>query len=383
MVILYITGHGLGGSNVSLANSILELKRLGVEETIIVPDKDTLKPFIGKGLHCIVVPFRPSIWPVCKRWYHYLSFPVRLLYQQLMNFFAIHKLLNLSKRIQPEIIHTNISVMSIGYKLSKQIHVPHVYHLREYSSLDFCYRRYPSDKSFKRALNNSYSISITKSLYDYYSLSNNSVVIYNGIMPKKNYISCEKENYFLYVGGLTHEKGIDHLIDTFLTLISDGNRIELKICGTGNAGFVSSLQSKINKAGKIASSYITFMGQRDDVYSLMFKAKAIIVPSLSEAFGRITAEAMFNDCLVIGNNTAGTKEQFDNGLDMTGREIGLRYKDQETLKAALLRVNDNGAELFSEQRKAAFNVVNSLYTTENNANKIYDFYNKILKYEKN
>lgn len=40
---------------------------------------------------------------------------------------------------------------------------------------------------------------------------------------------------------------------------------------------------------------------------------ALIVPSPFEAFGLITAEAMFNKCLVIGRDTAGTKEQFDNG----------------------------------------------------------------------
>jgi len=47
---------------------------------------------------------------------------------------------------------------------------------------------------------------------------------------------------------------------------------------------------------------------RDDVYAIMSRATALIVPSHFEGFGRITAEAMFNGCLVAGYNSAGTRE---------------------------------------------------------------------------
>lgn len=63
------------------------------------------------------------------------------------------------------------------------------------------------------------------------------------------------------------------------------------------------------------ASQVVFLGMRKDIYSLMKDAMALIVPSYWEGFGFITTEAMFNGCLVIGRNTSGTKEQFDNGLD--------------------------------------------------------------------
>lgn len=53
----------------------------------------------------------------------------------------------------------------------------------------------------------------------------------------------------------------------------------------------------------------------------MNRATALIVPSPFEAFGLITAEAMFNKCLVIGKDTAGTKEQFDNGQKNTIKKL--------------------------------------------------------------
>ena len=53
---------------------------------------------------------------------------------------------------------------------------------------------------------------------------------------------------------------------------------------------------------------VKFLGIRKDIYSLMKNAMALVVSSPSEGFGFITVEAMLNGCLVIGRNTAGTKE---------------------------------------------------------------------------
>ena len=57
----------------------------------------------------------------------------------------------------------------------------------------------------------------------------------------------------------------------------------------------------------------------------------LIVPSIFEGFGFITAEGMANGCVVLGRNTAGTKEQFDNGVKMTGKEIGVRFIDDNEM----------------------------------------------------
>ena len=380
MIILYITGHGVGGSNISLVNTIIGIKRLGICELVVVPDKETKELFISKGIRCKLIAFRPSIWPVCKIWSHYVSFPIRLLYQRVLNNIALFRLKGYVKELTPDIIHSNISVIDIGYKLSRKIGVPHIYHLREYGGLDFNYKRYPSQKHFYKILENSYSIAITQNLQKFYSLRDNrSVVIYNGIMPQRNYAPMKKEDYFLYVGGLSHEKGIDYLVDVFISLIKKGDYLKLYICGTGNKSFVDNLQSIVNNEGIEVSSRIVFLGQRDDVYDLMSKAIALVVPSLSEAFGRITAEAMFNDCLVIGNNTAGTKEQFDNGVKITGTEIGIRYSNAQELEEAIEKVYNTSLEHFKHMRERAFEVVNSLYTTEHNADEVYSLYQAILK----
>lgn len=379
MKVLYITGFGIAGSNVSLLNTITELRGRGVTETVIVPDTETCSFFKSNNVNCVIIPFKPSIWPVCIVWYHFLTSPIRFCAQRVLNIIALIRLFIFTKHFRPDLIHTNVSVIDVGYIISKFMKIPHLFHIREYCELDYKYKRYPNRRTFLGKLDQSYSIAITKDLFNYYNLKEDrSRVIYNGIIRKKEYMPIKKESYFLYVGGLYHEKGIDYLIEAFLSLAHRYPNIKLLICGSGNRFFVDNLISIINKEDQALSSRIVFLGQRNDVYQLMTKAKALIVPSLSEGFGRITAEAMFNDCLVIGNNTAGTKEQFDNGLKMSGGEIGLRYSNIQELKEAMEIVYNAREEEFRLIREKAFEVVNSLYTTEHNADEVLSFYNNIL-----
>ncbi len=79
----------------------------------------------------------------------------------------------------------------------------------------------------------------------------------------------------------------------------------------------------------------------NQIYDLMNRATALIVPSPFEAFGLITAEAMFNKCLVIGKDTAGTKEQFDNGQRKYNKEIALRFTNEQQLTTHLTDIEQN------------------------------------------
>ena len=119
----------------------------------------------------------------------------------------------------------------------------------------------------------------------------------------------------------------------------------------------------------------------DDVMPYYKEAKALIVPSLFEGFGFITAEAMFSGCLVIGNNVAGTKEQFDNGLELTGEEIALRYTTEAQLVQHLIDVTNNPIEQYEPIILRGQEVVRQLYTAEKHVEQVYDLYKKITTKE--
>ena len=121
---------------------------------------------------------------------------------------------------------------------------------------------------------------------------------------------------------------------------------------------------------------VKYLGVRKDVYELMAKARALIVPSRFEGFGFITTEAMLNHCLVIGRNTAGTKEQFDNGKEWTGTEIGIRFNNATELKEILLNVSKCSISNYSKTIESAY-VSAKHYSIERNIECINNLYRKI------
>lgn len=124
---------------------------------------------------------------------------------------------------------------------------------------------------------------------------------------------------------------------------------------------------------------IKYLGFRTDIYSLMANATALLVPSYNEGFGFITVEAMLNKTLVIGRNVAGTKEQFDNGKDMSGMEIGIRFNTTEELSEKMLQVCKKNQSYFKQMINQAYNVVISNYTIEKNTQQIKNLYEQILR----
>ena len=67
----------------------------------------------------------------------------------------------------------------------------------------------------------------------------------------------------------------------------------------------------------------------------------LIVPSKCEGFGLVTVEGMLNGSLVVGKDTGGTKEQFDNGKSFCGKEIGLRYNTEKDYENKIYCIKDN------------------------------------------
>jgi glycosyltransferase involved in cell wall biosynthesis len=87
---------------------------------------------------------------------------------------------------------------------------------------------------------------------------------------------------------------------------------------------------------------------------------------------------MQQGCLVIGRNTSGTKEQLDNALTMTGKEIALRYETDQQLANLMTEITNHDFSFYDNYTRLAFYIVNQLYTKETNAKKIYALYNDIL-----
>lgn len=386
MKVVYVLSstYSFGGATKSFYLMVKRLISNGIEPVIVVPDNNDFCLTLRKeGIRTIVLNFRPAIYPPAKNIKEILLFVPKLIAKTVLNKIAARRLCKEAKTFGAELIHTNVSVVDIGMKAARKLGIPHVTHIREYGDKDFNMHVIPSRKIYLKNFTrrNSYSICITKDIAKYYHLDNqkNSRVIYNGILHSSDVIfDPQKEDYFLFAGRLEDAKGITDLIETYGELCRcRKDAFPLMVAGDANKEYMDRLNglvASLNIAGKVK-----FLGNRDDVYELMSKAAALIVPSRSEGFGRITAEAMFAGCIVIGRDTAGTKEQFDNGLEMTGDEIGLRYQREKELVKHLCDVMDNGIKPYLPMIERAKKTVLSLYSAEQQAENVFDFYINILK----
>ena len=152
----------------------------------------------------------------------------------------------------------------------------------------------------------------------------------------------------------------------------------MKIAGDGDCGYVNKLKEKVQCLN--LSGNIIFLGYRNDIAELMAHSKAVIVPSYFEAFGFITAEAMYNGTQVIGFDSAGTKEQMDNVDAEMKENICLRFSNKKELAESInycIKEPVKKQELLHISEFVKFE-----YSDKQSAQKVYDFYNYILKNKK-
>ena len=391
MKVLYIVHSTLmGGATISFLNMISEVKKYGVSPVIVIPKKkhheqyflEKAKSLGVKVLEAKLVPltFRgvPNVKNI-KAFLKAIMWVVSLPYKQKVCENSVERIIRHEK---PDIVHSNTGVIHEGWKVCQKLGIPHVWHLREYQDVDFGYKIFPSRSKFENMLRRSAVVTITKDILRYFHQTNNpfAYTVYNGIFHTKEAVYVkEKENYFLICSRISPEKGHEDAIKAFSIFCKTNKDYKLKILGKydKNNPYIMYLQKLINDTG--CSEKVEFIGFHKDVKPYIKKAKALIVASHNEGFGRMTAEACFLGCLVIGRNTSGTKEI----LDYTG---GVQYDgtlddlSEKILSVSIMEQQEYAAIAMNAMKKAM-----RQYSIESNGSEIFNIYNNILSsnHEKN
>lgn len=384
MKVLYILNSTImsGGATKSFLTLITGLK--DVHPYVIVPDRKGVYPVLKeKRIPTFVLSYRHCTYPRYKSVKDLALFFPRLIARRVLSQLAAKAVEKICTSEGIDLIHTNVSVIDIGIRAAQSLNIPHIFHIREFGDLDFAEHYFPCKRLYHKYFkkDKSYAICITKGIQKYHGLSDyNSTVIYNGISikPLSDYVRTD-ERYFLFAGRIERAKGVKELLCAFKCYASqNSNPCKLLLAGkTGDTAYVNEIRLFIERNG--LSSLVKLLGERMDIAGLMHYAMATIVPSKSEAFGRTTAEAMAYGCLVIGHDTGGTKEQFDNGLYETGHEIGIRYSTEEDLCKAMTKIGLSGSQDYAMMKADAKMTVQKLYNAENYVGKVCDYYNEILK----
>lgn len=378
MNVLYITHYtGLeGGASLSLLYLMEEMQKKNVNVYLLVPYKneDFFLSLRLKGIK--VIMYRYDWWMKNKKnvgFFEYIKIFV-------LNYIAAYKAAKRVKQLDINIIHTNSSTINIGALINKFTGIPHVWHIREFGKedydLDFLYGKKYSMKFMDKY--SSRIIAISKAIHDKYKVyfRDKLTIIYNGI--SKNYVNKKQVKQhkaitnILLAGSIMPGKGQLEAIMAVRKLVCDGyDNLHLHLAGLVNdLGYDKNLKVIVNENS--LSGNIHFMEYQNDLKSLRQAADIELVCSRSEAFGRVTIEAMLSMNPVIGANTGGTKELIIDGYN------GLLYKSGDYIdlaeKIKYLIDNNDKIGIMGEN---AFSFALENFTAERNAEEIYKIYSEL------
>lgn len=375
------------GSTKAFISMLCHLTKMGIEPVLVLPDKKGIyMSMVQKGYPILVSTFRPQTYPRTDSLKNVVLFFPHLAARIICNWITSRRIVRFLKETPVELIHSNVSVVGVGFHAAQRLGIPHIFHIREYANL-IGQIFYPQNGAFTRMLSakSNYTVCITKDIQKHYHLNgkDSSRVVYDGISNNIGTTIQEKDpkekRFFLYAGRLEPIKGLLDLLHAYAIYVKATTEV-LPLFVAGKAtipSFFKEIQTFIHQHQ--LEEHVTLLGEVDNLATWMRKATATIIPSRFEGFGLCMPEAMGCGCLTIGRNVNGIKEQMDNGRKLEGDEIALRYDDEEQLVCRLKEVTDCPQETFDPIRQRAFHTVNTLYAPERNAQEVKAFYHTILQ----
>ncbi|SHE32265.1 glycogen synthase (ADP-glucose) [Thermoanaerobacter uzonensis DSM 18761] len=219
----------------------------------------------------------------------------------------------------------------------------------------------------------------------YYNIPEEKVeVIYNGIdlnqYQKTDRNIARKEygiegKYILFVGRISRQKGITHLIDAVKYLPKD---IKVVLCASSpdTQEVLEEVEQKVKLYDNII--WINKMVGKEEIIELYSNAEVFVCPSVYEPFGIINLEAMACKTPVVASATGGIKEV------VVHEETGFLVEPgnpQELAKYINILLNNKDLAIkFGENGRKR---VEEMFSWESIAKKTYEMYKDVIeKYKK-
>lgn len=147
----------------------------------------------------------------------------------------------------------------------------------------------------------------------------------------------------VFVGRLHPVKGVQYLIEAMAIVHREMSEVELVIVGDGiERSRLEELADKLDLHGNIQ-----FAGQvpQERVPSIMHRADAFVLPSLSESFGIVNLEAMAAGLPIIATKVGGIPEIVNEGVN--GYLVNAKRPDEIADRILMLLRNDEVREKIS------------------------------------
>lgn len=384
----------MGGANHSLVELVRGLQALGNNVSVVVLYRGCP---VDKKLREMGIETFPCFfgwWQQPQNWPYMLKLAFRLLHW--FQRFSVIRISGYVKKHRVDIIHSNSSVIDIGAQVAARTGCKHVWHFREYGEADYRLEyMYGKDTSMDYAYKHSdMTIYISNALYESYKQfvdDRKTKIIYDGIVTKEIEQAdsaqfawkLREEDHiftFLVTGNISSGKNQKLVVDAVHILINqmgiDSHRFQIYFAGAitslaESRRYMQEIQSCIDQYNL---ENLFFAGYVEDMALLRIKVDAEIIPSMSEAYGRVTLEAMLSHNLVIASNSGANPELIGEN------EYGLLFRnnDADDLAVKMLQaMNDDNAEYIER----AYEYVRKVHRQADSYHKVQSVYESILEKE--
>ncbi|MTI81320.1 MAG: N-acetyl-alpha-D-glucosaminyl L-malate synthase BshA [Firmicutes bacterium] len=162
------------------------------------------------------------------------------------------------------------------------------------------------------------SQSLAQEAADVFSLHKTPEVIYNFINPNKFYrrfneplyqkYASEGEKILIHVSNFRPVKRVTDVVEVFYQV---NKKVPSRLLLIGDGPEMVNVQERVRGLQLVDRVY--FLGQQEDIVSLLSIADLMLLPSARESFGLVAVEAMACGVPVVASNTGGVPEVIPHG----------------------------------------------------------------------
>lgn len=388
--VAYLTHYAdLYGANRSLLGLLVALRGQGhVLPHVLLPAEGPLTArLLAEGIPFEVIPWRP--W-MTERHYEggihhrigqYVHYTRAARAARQINNSLLPVVTDQLRQWRIDLIHLNSLAVGLGGPLCRTKSVPVVWHVREMPQRHYGMHLDAGLGSYIQTLLNADRIlAISQAACDdvrrYVGPEKSVRVVYNGVFTRAQYEQwsakaderwkAQTPFTFLMAGVLAEAKGHAEAIRALAVVRKLHPDVRLLIAGAGRHDRLLSLTAELG-----IQQNVQMLGHLEDLEAFYANGHALLMCSRSEAFGRVTVEAMAHGLPVIGRAEGGTVEVLDNGA------CGLLYtKGADELAERMLElIKDRGAAMELGRRGRMY--IRDRYDVERCAAEVWAVYQEL------
>lgn len=316
-----------GGAEFSLLETIIEASRRGYDCHVVLPDEGPLYLRLCQlEVKCYVTRYITSVRPADASNKTHEDPAIAILHAD-----ALVDAYNLIRKINPTVVITNTITVPWYNYAARALGVPNIMMIRELFDSRNNMDMLPSTEVYFRLVGQCLDLALYNSKFTQQSYRDHlpdvpSDIYYPVVrIPDRRHLgkttSLKKRSVRIITPGsiILHKNQLE-VVKAIDILVAQGyNHIHLTLLGRvdGNE-YPKQIRDYI--LSRQLRDYVTFEPFTDNPFDVILNHDIVVIPSKSEAFGRVTLEGLLLGRLVVGRNSGATPEL------VTNLKTGLLYE---------------------------------------------------------